>query len=80
MTRSNKKKSTKRVKKLIRKLKDECFNLKKHYEEKVTQLHLKLLDKEYYLNTILDFMNCNFRSTWDRAVYRRYHKMCYFDD
>ena len=80
MTRSNKKISTKRVKKLIKKLKNDCFNLKKHYKQEITQLHIQLLRKEYYLKSILDFMNCNFYSTRDRAVYRGYQKMCYGDD
>ena len=34
MTRSNRKKNYKRVKKLIKKLKDDYSILKKHYEEK----------------------------------------------
>ena len=59
--RSNRKKNTKKSK-LIKKLKDDFFNLKKHYEQKITQLHIQLLDKEYYLSSILDFMNGYYHS------------------
>ena len=80
MTRSNRKKKYKKIKKLIKKLKDDFFNLKKHYEQKITQLHIQLLDKEYYRSSILDFMNGYYHSTWDRAVYTRFQNMCFEDD
>ena len=38
MTRSNRKNNYKRVKKLIKKLKDECCLAKKLYEEKINNL------------------------------------------
>ena len=79
MTRSNRRKNCKRVKKLIKKLRDDCFNLEKHYKEKITKLHMQLLDKEYYLSSILDFMRVYYRSPWDTAVYRGFRNMC-FDD
>ena len=56
MTRSNRRKNCKIIKKLIKKLRDDCFNLEKHYKEKITKIHMQLLDKEYYLSSILDFM------------------------
>ena len=31
---------------------------------------MQLLDKEYYLSSILDFMRGYYRSPWDTAVYR----------
>ena len=77
MTRSTKKKHVKKVKKLIKKLKDHNINMKKECDAKVAYLHIKLIEKEYYLNSILDFMNCNFRSAWDTAVYRGYKQMCH---
>ena len=80
ITRSNKRKLPKKVKKLIKKLRDDYINLKKEYEQKIAYLHIQLMDKEYYLNSILDFMNCNFRSPWDRAVYTGYERMCKFYD
>ena len=79
MTRSNRKKKYKKIKKLSKKLKDDFFNLKKHYEQKITQLHIQLLDKEYYLNSILDFMNGYYHSPWDRAVYTGFQNMCFED-
>ena len=72
------KKNTKKSK-LIKKLKDDFFNLKKHYEQKITQLHIQLLDKEYYLSSILDFMNGYYHSPWDRAVYTGFQNMCFED-
>ena len=80
MTRSNRKKKYKKIKKLIKKLKDDCFNLKKHYEQKITQLHIQLLDKEYYLSSILDFMNGYYHSPWDRTVYTGFQNMGFEDD
>ena len=79
MTRSNREKKNKKIKKLIKKLKDDFFNLKKH-EQKITQLHIQLLDKEYYLSSILDFMNGYYHSPWDRAVYTSFQNMCFEDD
>ena len=79
MTRSNRRKNCKRVKKLIKKLRYDCFNLEKHYNENITKLHMQLLDKEYYLSSILDFMKGYYRSPWDTAVYRGFRNMC-FDD
>ena len=80
MTRSNRKKKYQKIKKLIKKLKDDFFNLKKHYEQKITQLHIQLLDKEYYLSSILDFMNGYYHSPWYRAVYTSFQNMCFEDD
>ena len=80
MTRSNREKKYKKIKKLIKKLKDDFFNLKKHYEQKITQLHIQLLDKEYCLSSILDFMNGYYHSPWDRAVYTSFQNMCFEDD
>ena len=54
MTRSNRKKNYKRVKKLIKKLKDDYSNLKKHYEEKINEL--ELWNKEYYITSILRYL------------------------
>ena len=42
VTRKN---SAKKVKKLIKKLRDEYFHLKKQYEDKFTKLHIQLLHK-----------------------------------
>ena len=44
------------------------------------QLHIQLLDKEYYLSSILDFMNGYYHSPWDRAVYTSFQNMCFEDD
>ena len=79
MTRSNRRKNCKGVKKLIKKLRDDHFHLEKHYKEKITTLNIQLLDKEYYLNSILNFMKDYYRSPWDIAVYRGFRNMC-FDD
>ena len=68
MTRSNRRKNYKRVKKLISK------NITK---KKITKLHLQLLDKEYYLSSILDFMKGYYHSPWDRAVYTGFRNMCF---
>ena len=43
------------------------------------KLHIQILDKEYYLSSILDFMRGCYRSPWDTAVYRGFRNMC-FDD
>ena len=43
------------------------------------QLHIQLLDKEYYLSSILDFMNGYYHSPWDRAVYTGFQNMCFED-
>ena len=69
MMRSNRRKNCKRVKKLIKKLRADCFNLKKHYKENITKLHIQLLDNQYYLSSILDFMKNYYHSPWDTAVY-----------
>ena len=79
MTRSNRRKNCKIIKKLIKNLRDDCYNLEKHYKEKITKIHMQLLDKEYYLSSILDFMRGYYRSPWDTAVYRGFRNMC-FDD
>ena len=80
MTRSHKKKVRKKVKKLIKKLRDEYFHLKKQYEDKITKLHIQLLDKEYYINSILKFLKGYYHSPWDKAVYTGFRNMCFEDD
>ena len=80
MTRSNRKKTYKKVKKLIKKLRDECFNLKKRYEEKINQLELELWNKEYYITSILGYLSSICYNPWDRAVYTGFRKMCYDDN
>ena len=80
MTRSHKKKVSKKVKKLIKKLRDEYFHLKKQYEDKIPKLHIQLLDKEYYINSILEFLKDYYHSPWDKAVYTGFRNMCFEDD
>ena len=80
MTRSHKKKVSKKVKKLIKKLRDEYFHLKKQYKDKITKLHIQLLDKEYYINSILEFLKGYYHSPWDKAVYTRFRNMCFEDN
>ena len=80
MTRSNRKKTYKKVKKLIKKLRDECFNLKKRYEEKINQLELELWNKEYYITSILGYLSSICYNPWDRAVYTGFRNMCYHDN
>ena len=57
MMRSNRKKKIQKNQNSSKNLKMTSLISKKHYEQKVTQLHIQLLDKEYYLSSILDFMN-----------------------
>ena len=57
MTRSNRKKNHKRVKKLIKKLKDECCHAKKHYEEKINALEMELWNKQYHITSILGYLS-----------------------
>lgn len=77
MTRSHRRTNYKKTKKLIKKLRDDRFHLEKHYQEKITTLTIQLLDKEYYLNSILNFMKDYYRSPWDTAVYRGFRNMCF---
>ena len=64
MTRSNRKKNHKRVKKLIKKLKD----AKKHYEEKINELEMELWNKRYYITSILGYLASISYNPWDRAM------------
>ena len=73
------KKKPQKSKKTDKKLRDDCFNLEKHDKEKITKLHIQLLDNQYYLSSILDFMKGYCHSPWDTAVYRGFRNMC-FDD
>ena len=77
MTRSHRRKTYKKTKKLIKKLRDDRFHLEKHCKEQITMLNIQLLDKEYYLNCILNFMKNYYRSPWDTAVYRGFRNMCF---
>ena len=74
MTRSNRKKNYKRVKKLIKKLKDDYSNLKKHYEEKINEL--ELWNKEYYITSILRYLRSIPYNPWDTAIYSGFKRMC----
>ena len=74
MTRSNRKKNYKRVKKLIKKLKDDYSNLKKHYEEKINEL--ELWNKEYYITSILRYLRSIPHNPWDTAIYSGFERMC----
>ena len=76
MTRSNRKKNHKRVKKLIKKLKDECCLAKKHYQEKINELEMELWNKRYYITSILGYLASISYNPWDRAVYRGFINMC----
>ena len=76
MTRSNRKKNYKRVKELIKKLGDECFNLKKQYEGKINQLEFEFWNKEYYTPSILGYLSSISYNPWDRAVYKGFERMC----
>lgn len=76
MTRSNRKKNYKRVKKLIKKLKDECCHAKKKYEEKINELEMELWNKQYHITSILGYLASISYDPWDRAVYRGFAKMC----
>ena len=76
MTRSNRKKNHKRVKKLIKKLKDECCHAKKHYEEKINALEMELWNKQYHITSILGYLASISYNPWDRDVYRGFAKMC----
>ena len=53
--------------------------ISKNIKEKITKLHMQLLDREYYLSSILNFMRGYYCSPWDTAVYRGFQNMC-FDD
>ena len=53
--------------------------ISKNIKEKITKLHMQLLDREYYLSSILNFMRDYYRFPWDTAVYRGFQNMC-FDD
>lgn len=68
MKRSTKKKHEKKVKKFVKKLRDDYIRLKEEYDKKFAYLRIQLTDREYYINTILDLMNCSFRDTWDKEV------------
>ena len=57
MTRSNRKNNYKRVKKLIKKLKDECCLAKKLYEEKINELEMELWKKRYDITSILGYLS-----------------------
>ena len=72
MTRSNRKKNYKRVKKLIKKLKDECCHLKKNYEEKINELEMELWNKRYYIKSILGYLSSISYNPWDRVVYKSF--------
>ena len=74
MARSKRKKNYKRVKKLIKKLKDDYSNLKKHYEEKVNEL--ELWNKEYYITSILRSLRSISYNPWDTAIYSGFERMC----
>ena len=76
MTRSNRKKNYKRVKKLIKKLKDDYSNLKKHYEEEINKLNIELWNKEYYIRSILDFLKDISNNPWDIPVHKGFRSMC----
>ena len=76
MTRSNRKKNHKRVKKLSKKLKDECCHAKKHYEEKINALEMELWNKQYHITSILGYLASISYNPWDRDVYRGFAKMC----
>ena len=76
MTRSNRKKNHKRVKKLIKKLKDECCLAKKHYGEKINELEMELWNKRYYITSILGYLASISYNPWNRAVYRGFVNMC----
>ena len=54
MTRSTEKKHEK-SKNIDKKLRDDNDSMKKEYDEKVAKLHIQLLDREYYINSILDY-------------------------
>lgn len=45
----------KKVKKIDKKLRDDNGSMKKEYDEKVAKLHIQLLDREYYINSNLDY-------------------------
>ena len=74
MKRSNRKKNYKRVKKLIKKLKDDYSNLKKHYEEKINEL--ELWNKEYYITSILRYLRSISYNPWDTAISSGFERMC----
>lgn len=76
MTRSNRKNNYKRVKKLIKKLKDECCLAKKLYEEKTNELEMELWNKRYYITSILGYLSSISYNPWDSAVYRGFVNMC----
>lgn len=78
ITRSTEKKHEKKVKKLIKKLRDDNDSMKKEYDEKVAKLHIQLLDREYYNNSTLDNYKLFSRDPWDRAVYRGFRTICTF--
>ena len=46
------------------------------------QLDYQRIEKnpEYYLSSILDFMNGYYHSPWDRAVYTSFQNMCFEND
>ena len=76
MTRSNRKKNCKRVKKLIKKLKDECCLAKKHYADKINELEMELWNKQYRITSILGYLASISYNPWDRDVYRGFVRMC----
>ena len=76
MTRSNRKKNYKRVKKLIKKLKDDYSNLKKHYKEEINKLNIELWNKEYYIRSILDFLKDISHNPRDIPVHNGFRSMC----
>ena len=51
-----------------------------NYLGQFTKLHIQLLDKEYYINSILEFLKGYYHSPWDKAVYTRFRNMCFEDD
>ena len=74
------KKSAKKSKNLSKNSEMNTFILKKQYEDKITKLHIQLLDKEYYINSILEFLKGYYHSPWDKAVYTGFRNMCFEDD
>lgn len=80
MTRSIKKKLPKKVKKLIKKLRDDYINLKKEYEEKIAKLHIELLDQRCYVRSMLDFVREVTHDPWRRVVYHGFRSMCNDDN
>lgn len=69
MTRSTKRKTTKEIRKMIKKQSDERKLMKQRYEDEITALKVKLYNRENDINDILYLTRDTTDDSWAQAVY-----------